>query len=347
MSRSEVPKQLIPFLNGQSLLEVAYERVEGLVPIEGRYICAAERHRDVIASVVSSMTSAQFIGEPVPRDTLAAVGLSAAVIATSDPEAVIGVFTSDHLIEPVEEFQRIIATGFTVAEQNPNALVTFGIAPSRPATSFGYLELGATFSSTARAVESFYEKPKQKVAEDYCQQGPTRFLWNSGIFVWRAKTLLDCIRRYEPETYAGLQEMAAAWNTPAQADVVERVFPTLKKTSIDYAIMEPASRDDQVQVVAIPMDLDWLDVGSWPIFAQTRPRDAHGNAIAAEKVMLQETTGCLVASSDPEHLIATIGCEDLVVIHTESATLVCRSDQAEQIKALHQDIHKRFHGKYT
>jgi mannose-1-phosphate guanylyltransferase len=147
MSRSALPKQLIPFLNGRCLLEVAYDRFEGLVPTERRYVCAAERHRDVIGSALPSLNGAQFLGEPTGRDTLAAVGLSAAVIAASDPEAIIGVFTSDHLIEPVTDFQKIISAGFQLVEQHPNTLVTFGITPTGPATGFGYLELGASVSA--------------------------------------------------------------------------------------------------------------------------------------------------------------------------------------------------------
>ena len=347
MSRSKLPKQLIPFLNGQSLLEAAYDRFDGLIPAGRRYICAAERHRKMICSAVSSLTATQFIGEPVGRDTLAAVGLSAAVIATADPDAVIGVFTSDHLIEPVEKFQEIIADGFDVAEGHPHSLVTFGVTPTGPITGFGYLELGSGVADSAQIVDRFHEKPVLEIAEQYYRAGPEKFLWNSGMFVWRAQTLLDCIKRYEPATYQGLEQIASSWGTPSQLEVLGRVFPTLEKKSVDYAVMEPASRDEQVQVAAVPMQLDWLDVGSWPEFAQTCAHDAHGNAIAAEHHLLQETSNCLVASNDPEHLITTIGCDNLLVIHTESATLVCRADRADEIKAIQQDVHQRFGGRYT
>ena len=133
---------------------------------------------------------AQFIGEPIGRDTLNAVGLSAAVLAQRDPEAVIGVFTADHLIEPVGEFQRIVAQGFELVERLPHSLVTFGIAPAGPATGYGYLELGPPIDASARLVQRFREKPPPATAEDYFRQGPDRYLWNSGMFVWRADTLL-------------------------------------------------------------------------------------------------------------------------------------------------------------
>jgi mannose-1-phosphate guanylyltransferase len=247
----------------------------------------------------------------------------------------------------VTEFQRIVAQGFAVVEQCPNALVTFGITPTSPATGYGYLELGPALVGGAKLVRQFREKPPRETAEQYVQQGPEHYLWNSGMFVWRAATLLDCIRRYEPAVWDGLMAVADAWDTPRQGEVLDRVYPTLKKISVDYAVMEPASRDAAVCVAALPAPLNWLDVGSWPSFGQTCPRDAQGNALAAERHVLEETADCLVASSDPQHLIALIGCRDLVVIHTPDATLICRAEMAEKIKAVYQTVHTRFGSRYT
>jgi mannose-1-phosphate guanylyltransferase len=144
-----------------------------------------------------------------------------------------------------------------------------------------------------------------------------------------------------------LAAVAEAWETPRQDEILGRVYPALKKISVDFAVMEPASRDPAVRVAAVPMRLRWLDIGSWPSFAETCPRDEHGNALAAPRRLLEETAGCLVVSSQPEHLIATIGCKDLVVIHTPDATLICRADLAEKIKELHQRIESQFGGQYT
>ena len=347
MSRQELPKQLIPFIDGRSLLEIAYDRFDGLIPVDHRYVCAGQRHRDAILSAMPSLDGSRFLGEPVGRDTLNAVGFSAAVLAARDPDAVIGVFTADHLIQPVDEFQRIVSDGFALVESEPETLVTFGIAPTGPATGYGYLELGAVINGSARVVEQFREKPPREVAEEYFRLGPERYLWNSGMFVWRAQTLLDCIRRYEPSVWDGLMSIAEAWETPTRDEVLERTFPTLKKISVDFAVMEPASRGSSVGVAAIPMQLQWLDVGSWPSFAETRPRDENGNALAVENRLLHESSNCLVASSDPDHLIATMGCEDLIVIHTDRATLVCRADMAEKIKEVQKTAHERFDGRYT
>jgi mannose-1-phosphate guanylyltransferase len=275
------------------------------------------------------------LGEPTGRDTLNAVGLGAAVISKHDPDAVIAVFTADHIIEPVDEFQRIVARGFALAEQSPQTLVTFGITPTAPATGYGYLDLGKAIGDSARVVQRFKEKPDAPTAQGYFQAGHDRYLWNSGMFVWKAQTLLECIRRYEPANHAGLMRIADAWGTPQAQAVIEQVYPDLKKISVDFAVMEPASRDSAVRVAAVPMPLQWLDVGSWPTFAKTCRHDAQNNAIGADRTLLLNTRNALVASNVKEHLVALVGCDDLMVIHTPDVTLVCRADQAEAVKELH------------
>lgn len=346
MSRDTAPKQLLPFIGGKTLVEIAARRLEGLVPAAQRYICAAGRHEPLIRAVLPELGPGQFLGEPCGRDTLNAVGFSAAVLARHDPEAVIAVFTADHIIEPVDQFLRIVETGYQVAERHPETLVTFGIAPTHAATGYGYLQLGKAIDGRAHAVEQFKEKPDAATAARYFQAGPDHYLWNSGMFVWRAATLLDCIARYRPENAAGIRKIAAAWGTPEQTPVLEAVYPTLAKISVDFAVMEPASRDDAVKVAAVPMPLQWLDVGSWSSFAATCPRDPAGNAHAAT-ALLHDSAGNLLASSDPNHLIAAIGCRDLMVIHTPDATLVCPADRAEAVKEVQKMVAERFGGKYV
>ncbi|MEI8063166.1 MAG: mannose-1-phosphate guanylyltransferase [Verrucomicrobiota bacterium] len=341
MSRTALPKQLIPFINGKSLLQLAYDRLDGLVPAANRFICAGQQHASIICQALG-LTADQFIGEPTGRDTLNAVGFSAAVIAQRDPDASIAVFTADHVIQPVDKFQKIVGHGYRLVERAPNTLVTFGITPTLAATSYGYLQLGQSIDESARVVEQFREKPESATAQQYFAAGPSRYLWNSGMFVWRAATLLDCIRRYETANHTGLMKISAAWPTPQRNAVLGEVFPTLKKISVDFAVMEPAGRDSQVRVAAVPMPLQWLDVGSWPMFAETCRQDAAGNALGTDRTILLDTRGTVVASNDPKHLITTIGCDDLIIIHTPDATLVCRKDKAEAIKELHKQVGETF-----
>ena len=340
-SRAALPKQLLPLADGRTLLQLAYDRLEGLVPSSNRYVCAGEGHRAVISTSLGLLAE-QYLGEPMGRDTVNALGFCAAVLHHADPDAVMGVCTADHIIEPVDEFRKIFAQAFALVADHPNALVTFGITPTAAATAYGYLQLGQPVSGSARVVECFREKPDAATAGRFFAAGAEKYLWNSGMFVWRAATLLDCIHRYEPEIHAGLMRIAAAWGGPTQQQVLGEVYPGLKKVSVDFAVMEPASRDPLVKVLAVPMPLKWVDVGSWNAFADTCPRDEHQNALGTPKHLLHRTRRTLVASSDPNHLIATLGCEDLIIIHTPDATLVCRADDAEGIKELHKLVGEKY-----
>jgi mannose-1-phosphate guanylyltransferase len=344
MSRTALPKQLLPIIGGQSLLEIAFRRLDGLLPAKQIYLCAGHTHAAAIRRALPQLAPEQFLGEPSGRDTLNALGFAAAVLQRLDPDATIAVFTADHIIEPVDRFQAIVHSAYALVEQHPQALVTFGIAPNEPATGYGYLELGEPFGGVARRLRQFREKPDRATAERYLAAGPENYLWNSGMFVWRAATLLECIGRYAPENYAGLGRIADAWDTPRRQTVLDEVYPTLKKISVDFAVMEPASRDKAATVVAIPMPLRWRDVGSWSSLAETCPHDEQGNAMAAERVLLMDTARTLAVSSDPAHLIATIGCEDLIIVHTPDATLVCRRDHEDSLKELHRQIAAR-HGE--
>ena len=347
MSSASTPKQLLPIINGKSLLACSWERLEGLVEPSRRRVCAAESQRQLIAEGLGGLGPHQFLGEPMGRDTLAALGYVAAVVSREDPEATIGVFTADHIIEPIDAFQEIVATGYEMAEREKDVLITFGVTPKRPATSYGYLSLGASVGPRARIVKEFREKPDLATAERWLAEGPTRFLWNSGMFIWKASVFLECVRRYEPETAAVLSHVADAWGTKDFRRVIASAYPSLRKISVDFAVMERASRDTSVRVVAFPMDLSWLDVGSWPAFSETCATDGSGNAVSAARSILMDTKGTLVASSDPRHLVATLGCEDLVVIHTPDATLVCRKDRAEDVKKLQSMISEKFGGAFV
>jgi mannose-1-phosphate guanylyltransferase len=347
MSRAVMPKQLVPFIRGRSLLTLAYSRLQGLVEQGRCLVCAGESHRAAILAELTELGSEGFLGEPEGRDTLSALAYASAVIARRDPDATIGVFTADHLIEPDEKFRQIVARGYEVAERGAPILVTFGITPTSAATAYGYLRLGAVFHGESRIVVEFREKPDKATAERWVAEGPDHFLWNSGMFVWKVGVFLDCVKRYEPAVFEGVSRIADAWGSPQFAATIAAVYPGLRKSSVDFAVMEKASRDPALRVAAVPLSVSWTDVGSWPAFAETCPRDEGGNALAAEKFLLVDTTGTLVASSDPAHLIAVLGCEDLVIVHTPTATLVCRKDRAEDLKKLQALAAERFGADYV
>jgi mannose-1-phosphate guanylyltransferase len=333
-----------------SLLELSAARLDGLVDADKRYICTGEAYRGAIRAALPAFADPQILGEPAARDTLNAVGFTAAVLAKRDKDAVFAVFTADHVIEPQNVFRERVDLGFRLVEANPRRLVTFSIKPTYAATGFGYVERGAAITRSgsgvagadglAFAVARFVEKPTAPRAQAYVESG--QFGWNSGMFVWKAATVLDCIRRFKPEAYAGLLKIQAAWGTKDQAKVLGEVYPTLPKISIDYAVMEPASTDRAVEVCTVQMDLRWLDVGSWPSYGETLAADAEGNrrggSLDAAHAMMLASRGCLAVSSDPAHTVALLGCEDLIVVHTPQATLVMPRAKAEELKALHAKV---------
>ena len=347
MSRGSHPKQLIPLIEGKSLLEIAYDRLDSLIPHDYRYICAGENHRQLIVDSLPGFQEERFLGEPIGRDTLAALGFSSAIISRSDPEAVIAVFTADHLIDPVDEFRVVVTRAFEIVESTPATIMTYGVPPTHPATGFGYLELGEPYEAGSKIVCEFKEKPGQKTAEEYVAAGSDAYLWNSGMFVWKAKVFLDCLRFYEPDVSASLNRIAAAWGGDLFASELTEVYPGLKKISVDFAVMEKASVDPSVVVAALPLALSWRDLGSWASFAETKKPDEEVNVSSNCETLFMESRGNLSISSDPKHLIATIGCEDLVIVHTPDATLVCPKGEAEKIKQLNEKISQKFDGKYV
>jgi mannose-1-phosphate guanylyltransferase len=321
-STAALPKQLVPLFDGQSLLDIAVHRAGSVA--DQVWLGAGEQLRGAVSSV-GGLHPDRLILEPSGRDTLPAVALGCATIAATDPDAVIAVLTSDHLIEPIDAFAATLAAGFELAESSPRMLVTFGVVPDAPATGFGYLELGDALAGEARVVTRFREKPDLAAATSFLDAGASRFLWNSGMFVWRASALLDAVDAFEPETGRLVREVAAG-HVEAWSDV--------PKKSVDYGVMEPASTSDDFIVAALPMSARWLDVGSWPAYGDALGRDGDGNAFGA-RVVQTGSTDCVVASSDPEHLVALVGCEGLVVVHTPTATLVMPADEAQRVKDLH------------
>lgn len=356
MSRKAQPKQLLRFLTDpknatpRSLIEVSAGRLDGLVPQKNLLVCTLERYRQDVSAVLESLGEDQILGEPAGRDTANAVGLTAAVLARKDPRAAFCVVTADHVIEPVSAFQDVVRTGFELVEYDARTLVTFSIEPTHPATGYGYVKRGAEIEGTdglGYEVEAFVEKPDEETAKRYIAEGV--YGWNSGMFVWNARTFLDCLKSFLPASYEGLMEIARAWDTKERSAVLHRVYPELPRKSVDYAVMEPATSPaartvvgGPVRVATLRMDVSWLDVGSWASYAGTLEADALGNRVApiaeGSGAVAHDSRGNLVVNSEAGHTIALLGCEDLVVVHTKGATLIMPSARAEALKDLHATL---------
>lgn len=337
MSRAARPKQLLPLIQGRTLLHLAADRVAQVVPTDSVLVCAAEQYRASVRATLPGLRDEQFLGEPVGRDTVNAIGLGAAVLARRDRDAVFTALASDHLIEPVDAFRQRLEVGFQIVEQEPTRLVALSIAPTYPATSYGYIERGQPLAGFADAyrVARFVEKPDEARAKQFIASGA--FSWNCSIFVFHAATFLQALQWFAPQTHEGLMKIAAAWDGPQRQNMLREVYPTLPKISVDFAVMEKAASDQRIEVCTVLLNLNWIDVGSWNAFAQTLPADRHGNRTNVHDPARAELVDCrhvVVVSDDPTHTIATIGCEDLIIVHTKDATLVCPAAMAERVKEL-------------
>jgi mannose-1-phosphate guanylyltransferase len=348
LSRARRPKQLIEVVadaggGAHSLLAEAFRRMTAVVPAENIWVCTAAQYGDQVRAALPELGPDRLVLEPVARDTANAVGLAAALVADTDPDADLVVVSADHVIRPVERFAAAVRTAFEALAVRPDALVTLGVRPTSPATGFGYVQRGTATEVPGVAVAaSFREKPDLATAERYLSSG--EYLWNSGMFVWRARTVLDALAEHLPETARGLARVTAEAPGPARDAVLTDVFPTLPRISVDYAVLEPAARQPD-RVLVAELDVDWLDVGSWPALASTLAVDG-GNAVHGLAVAV-DSSGNIVFSADPEHLVALVGVRDSVVVHTADVTMVCPVADAERVKELLADVLARTGDRYA
>jgi mannose-1-phosphate guanylyltransferase len=348
LSRADRPKQLLDVIadedgGAHSLLAEAFDRVAALLPVDRIWVCTAQRYAEQVRAALPSLRADRLVLEPVPRDTANAVGLAAALVAEADPEAVLAVVSADHVIRPVDRFVAALSTAFDAVAARPRALVTLGITPTHPATGFGYVQRGAATEVPGVAeADSFREKPDRATAERYLADGG--YLWNSGMFVWRAATVLEALADHLPATREGLARIVAAPPGNGRMAVLAEVFPTLPRISVDYAVLEPAAREPG-RVLVTALDVDWLDVGSWPALAQTL-EVREGNAVHGPAVTL-DASGNIVFSDDPRHVVALVGVRDSVVVHTADVTLVCPVADAERVKQLLAEVQASFGAAFS
>ena len=338
LSRRQRPKQVLDIIGGKSLMRRAYDRVAAVLEGNAIHVIASEAHLPAIRKAVPEIPQANLIAEPVGRDTANAVALACAVLQHRDPGAVVSIFTADHLIEPVDRFAAAIELGFDAVDRSPDALVTFGIRPTRPDTNYGYVHRGESVSRGVFRVGRFTEKPRAEVAREYLASG--EYYWNSGMFVWRATTMLDLLKQFLPGSHQAVREIAEVWDAPERTAKLAKLYPTLEKVSIDYAVMERAP-----DVLVVEMEVDWLDIGAWPAMGSVEKADTEGQVAVGAEIISLDATNNLVVSED-DHLVAMLGVEDLIVVHAAGATLICRKDRADDMKKLVELIKARTGEKY-
>jgi mannose-1-phosphate guanylyltransferase len=340
-SRRHRPKQLLQLVGQLTMLQQTVERIEPLVSRDRILIVTGADQAAATRAQLPGLPEANVIAEPAPRDTAPCVGLAAGIIARDDSDATMIVMPADHVIEPAEAFLTTVQAAVSVVEDDPEALVTFGIKPTHPETGYGYIERGPLLETrngvAVHAVVQFREKPDRETAERFLSAG--NFAWNSGIFVWRAATILKELKAHRPQLAQGLEPIWREWNTPTATEMLLRVFPGLERVPIDKAVMEHAPK-----VRVLEVAYRWNDVGDWRALASLLKRDAAGNAVQGH-VIARDTTNSIIISDD-EGLVAILGVSDLVVVHSGRATLVAHRDQLDRLKALVEGLSDEGHASY-
>ena len=326
-SRLTRPKHLLPIVGERALLVQTIERLLPMIPAERVLIITNRQQSAAIRELCPMLPAENIVAEPVGRDTAAAVGLALVLVRRRDPQATFAMLPADHVIHDTVTFRADLDRAFTAAEREP-LLVTLGIRPTEPATGFGYIQRGAPRAGVEglHEVTRFVEKPQLEVAKGYLASGD--YLWNAGMFFWQVPVVADAFAQHVPDLWAELGKLDAALAAGQPLDaVLEALYPTLKKISVDYALIEKARN-----VAVIPTRFDWDDVGAWPAVTRHFPADAAGNVVRGLAAVGQ-AAGNLVVST-PDHLLAVLGVQDLIVVHTPDATLVCPKEKAQEIKAL-------------
>ena len=332
-SRKLRPKQLLPLAGERTMIQSTSDRLTDLVPVERQLILTNKVLVDAIAEQLPEIPAENIVGEPAKRDTAPCIGLAAALIAHQDPEAIMAVMPSDHVIRTDAQFCAAIAAGEQLVVDDPTRIVTFGIKPTYPAESFGYIQRGAVVELPnqsvdgqpvqAFSVDRFREKPDRMTAEQYLKSGD--FYWNGGIFLWKATTILDALQANQPEMHARIQSIAASIGNDDFDSVLQSEFCAIKGTSIDYAVMETYPN-----VVVIEAPFQWDDLGSWQSLNRLHGVDNNGNTIVGDHLGI-DTTGSIVFGQ-PDHTIVTIGINDLIVVQTKDATLVAPKAAEERVR---------------
>jgi mannose-1-phosphate guanylyltransferase len=341
-SRHEAPKQLLQLVGDATMLRQTVDRLGGIIPVQRRLVVTNERLVEAARQQLPELPESAIIGEPCKRDTAPCIGLAVLLVAQTDSEATLVVMPADHVIRPAEKFQAAIREAAELIDESPGRIVTFGIKPTYPAEVFGYIHRGQRIRKgeppagplpsarqeprpLAFEVRQFKEKPDAATAKNYVASG--EYYWNAGIFVWRAATILEALRRRQPEMVEHLETIVNAWDTKEREAVFNREFAAIMPISIDYAVMEHAT-----DVVVIEAPFEWDDLGGWQSLARLAGTDENGNTVIGKHLGLN-TRGTIVRTDD-DHLVVTLGLNDCIVVHTANATLVANKHDEEQIRQL-------------
>ena len=331
LSTERRPKQFLALAGGATLLSQAVDRLHGVVPPERIFVITNLELLPAAREACPVLPARNIIGEPIGRDTAAAVALGAALVKARDPQAVFSVLTADHIIGHLPDFRRTLQAALDRADKDP-VLVTIGLPPTEPSTAYGYIEArdaaGEAGGVEFLKVRRFVEKPDLDTARAYLKA--KRFFWNSGMFIWSVKTLEAALQAHCPALLALMGKLGAAVGHADFAAVLEKEYARLERISIDYALMEKADN-----ILMVRGKFDWDDVGSWTALGKYLARDTAGNAIRGSVERLDCRDNLVVSDG---RLTALVGVRDLVVVQAENVTLVCAKDRAQDVKKLVEQL---------
>ena len=332
-SRLARPKQLLPIVGDKAMITQTVERLPSEIPVENVFVITNIEQRDAVLEVCPQLLPERVIGEPMGRDTAAAVALATLLVKRESPDATFAMLPADAAIHDADNFGKVLDSCFAVAAEKP-VIATIGISPTHPATGYGYINRGDTAGESAGlpvyAVKRFVEKPDEATAKTYLESG--EYFWNAGMFVWSVSTIEALMKEFTPALYEQVQGIEADLDagTDLDSSMAER-YPKLEKISVDYAILEKAP-----EVVCIASTFDWDDVGEWTALERHYPKDDAGNTLRGA-VFAEEASNNIVYAGEG-HTISLLGVDDLIVVQTPDATLICKKDQTQNIKALVKKI---------
>jgi mannose-1-phosphate guanylyltransferase len=331
LSRKKRAKQLLALDGKQTMIQQALARLLPLAPPKQFWVITNEDLRPAILKQLPKLPKAQVLAEPVGRNTAPAIGLAAFILLRENPDAVLGLFPSDHVIGDENRYRQTLERGVEIAAGGPN-IVVLGIQPNRAETGYGYIEAGSASQGDSLRVRRFTEKPNSEKAAEFVAAG--NYFWNSGMFLWSARTLSDALREHLPKTAPLLEEIAAAFGTARFTSVFRKLYPKCENISVDYAVLEPRSAKGEHagNIFCLPADFGWNDLGSWTALHEhhtTRSKPPEGNLIAGSGMFLLNASGNYVHA--PGKFVAAVGVSDLVVVETEDALLITTRQHAQDV----------------
>lgn len=328
-SRLNCPKQFIDVAGcGKTMIQLTVERILPMVRMEDIYISTNESYKKLVKEQLPLIPEENILCEPVGRNTAPCVGLGAVYMLKKNEDAVMMVLASDHLIKYEDIFRNVLKDAVTIAEEGEN-IVTIGITPDCPETGYGYIKKSSSISKgKANAVECFVEKPDRETAMEYLKSG--NYFWNSGMFVWKASTVMKSMEKYMPDVFDKLQCIGDSINTPDEKKILIEQFTAMRSESVDYGIMEKASN-----IYVLPGQFGWDDVGSWLAVGRIKEANQEGNVITGNVVTFN-SKDCIIEAKDK--LIATVGLEDIVVVDTEDVTLIGSKIHMGEIKKVLEQL---------